>query len=88
VSVAPDERLIDALGAIAEQVEVAPDAYERAQAEWRSRERRRRILAIVIAVLIIPAADVARVWALNRAKSGSPVIFDGPAPARVDTPPR
>jgi acyl-coenzyme A thioesterase PaaI-like protein len=68
MSAGTEERLLDALDAMAEQVEFAPDAHERAQAEWRWRARRRRILTVVIAVVIVAVADVAGLWALNRAK--------------------
>lgn len=84
---APTEaRLREALDAYAEQVSSAPDAYARARSAWRRRERRRRILVIVVAVLVVAAADAVGLWALNRAGSGSPVVFDGPAPARLSAP--
>lgn len=82
-----EERLRDACEALAEQVVVDEHAYLRTQAEWRRRERRRRMLVVALAVLVIALADVVGLWALNGARSGGPVVFDGPAPARVEPPP-
>lgn len=87
MSAPTEERLREALGALADSVEPRPGAYVRAQAAWRRRERRRRLLVVAVAVLVIALADVAGLWALNRAGSGSPVIFDGPAPAELAAPP-
>lgn len=86
MSPATEERLRETFDALAAQIEIDPDAYARAQAEWRRRERRRRLLVVILAVLTIALADVAGLWALNQARSGSPVVFDGPAPARLDAP--
>ncbi len=84
MSPATEERLLDALDALAEGVHPSAHAYERTQAEWRRRERRRRRRTIALAVVIIAIADVIGLWALNGARSGSPVVFDGPAPVRVE----
>ncbi len=78
-----EDRLRDVLGALADQVEASPEAYRRAQAEWRRRERRRRTVVIVLASVLIAIADVLGLWALNNARSGAPVVFDGPPPAKV-----
>jgi len=78
-----EDRLRETLGTLAERVEVAPDAYDRAQREWRRRDRVRRWLVLALAVLVIAAADLVGLWALNNARSGSPVVFDGPPPART-----
>src|SRR5919199_1838502 len=43
------DRLREALDAVAGGVRTRPDAYERALGEWRRRERRRRITAVVLA---------------------------------------
>jgi hypothetical protein len=81
MSLETEKRLLDALDALAARVEIAPDAYVRTQARWRWRERCRRMVAVGLAVVIVAAADIAGLWALNRAQSGSPVVFDGPPPA-------
>jgi ferric-dicitrate binding protein FerR (iron transport regulator) len=86
--VTPDteERLRDAFAALAEQVEVDPDAYARAQREWRRRERRRRLLVVLLAVLLVAAADLIGLWALSQAGGGHPVVFDAPAPVPMPPP--
>jgi hypothetical protein len=78
-----EERVREALGAAAESVPIDAEAYRLTQAEWRRRERRRRLLVVALAVAFIALADIVGLWALNHARSGSPVVFDGPAPARV-----
>ena len=85
MSAPTEERLREALGALADTVEVQPGAYKRAQAAWRRRGRRRR-LVVAVAVLVVAVADAAGLWALNRAGSGAPVVFDGPAPVRLSEP--
>ncbi len=78
-----EERLRDVLDTLAGQVSASPEAYGRAQAEWRRRERRRRTVVIALASVLIAVADVVGLWALNNARSGAPVVFDGPPPAKV-----
>jgi hypothetical protein len=78
-----EERLRDVLGTLADQVSASPEAYRRAEAEWRRRERRRRTVVIALASVLIAVADVVGLWALNNARSGAPVVFDGPPPAKV-----
>lgn len=78
-----EDRLREALGTLAEQVSASPQAYRRAQAAWRRRERRRRLWVAVVAAVMIALADLVGLWAVNQARSGAPVVFDAPAPARV-----
>lgn len=73
--------LREALGAVAGTVRTSPDAYERALADWRRRQRRRRLAGIVIAAILLAGADGVGLWALNRSAPESPVVFDAPAPA-------
>jgi hypothetical protein len=75
------ERLRDSLGALAGTVRTSPDAYERALREWRRRDRRRRLVAVVIAALVVAGADGVGLWALNQTGSRPPVVFDAPPPA-------
>jgi hypothetical protein len=75
------ERLRQALGAVADGVRPRPDAYHRALAEWRRRERRRRMVGVVLACLAVTFADVVGVWALNHQASPASVVFDAPPPA-------
>jgi len=75
------ELLREALDAAAGTVRPSPDAYERALADWRRRQRRRRLVGIVVAAVLLAGADGAGLWALNRSAPASPVVFDAPAPA-------
>lgn len=75
------ERLRQALGAVADGVQPRPDAYQRALAEWRRRERRRRLVGVILACLAVATADVIGVWALNHRASPASVVFDAPPPA-------
>lgn len=77
------ERLRQALDAAAEGVYPAPDAYQRALAEWRRRERRRRLVALLLACLVFAVSDGVALWALNQGPQSRPVIFDGPPPAVI-----
>jgi hypothetical protein len=79
------ERLRAALGAVAGNVRTSPDAYERAFADWRRRERRRRLTGLVVAALLLAGADGVGLWALNRSAPVAPVVFDAPAPALAPT---
>lgn len=75
------ERLRQTLDAVAESVSPRPDAYQRALVEWRRRERRRRLVGVVLACLAVAVADVIGVWALNHSASPDSVMFDAPPPA-------
>jgi ferric-dicitrate binding protein FerR (iron transport regulator) len=75
------ERLRQALGAVADGVHARPDAYQRALSEWRRRERRRRLVGLVLACIAVATADVVGVWALNHSAPPASVVFDGPPPA-------
>lgn len=75
------ERLRQAMNAVAEGVSPRPDAYERALAEWRRRERRRRLIGVVLACLAVAAADLIGIWALNHSSPPASVLFDSPPPA-------
>ena len=76
----PEERLRDTLDALARTVEPSPVAYRRALQRWRQLDYRRRLIAAVIAGVIIVLADLLALWALNRASSTDDLIFDRPAP--------
>ncbi len=77
------ERLRAALGAVADSVRPSPDAYERALLDWRRRERRRRVVGLLVAALLLTGADVLGLWALNHSAVRAPVVFDAPAPAVI-----
>ncbi|MFD4975606.1 hypothetical protein [Streptomyces sp. NPDC056820] len=61
----PEARLRDTLDSLASTVVPSSDAYARARSEWQRRDRRRRSVMLVLAVLIVAVADVVGLWALN-----------------------
>jgi len=81
-----EDRLREALDALATGVTADPDAYRRVRAEWRRRERRRRLVLAILVAVVFTLADVLGLWALNRADPGSHIIFDDPAPVEQHRP--
>ena len=75
-STAAEEQLRDALDALATGVHAAPDAYRRAQAEWRRRERRRRLTLAILIGIVFAVANIIGLWVLNQTQDGSHIIFD------------
>jgi hypothetical protein len=71
-----EERLRETLGALAAGVEAAPPAYKKARAEWRRRERRRRLILAVLVAIVFALADLIGLWALNQTRDHDPIIFD------------
>ncbi|MGL5808523.1 MAG: hypothetical protein ACRCYQ_01080, partial [Nocardioides sp.] len=70
------DRLRAALSAYADEVQTRPDAYHRALAEWRQRDRRRRLIGLALAAALITIADVVGVWALNHSDLDHPTMFE------------
>jgi hypothetical protein len=73
-----DERLREALGALAAGVQADPAAYRRASAGWRRRYRRRRLVLAILAAVVFAAADAVGLWALSQADPNTHVIFSDP----------
>jgi hypothetical protein len=71
-----EEQLRDALDLLATRIDAAPPAYGPAQAGWRRRERRRRLILAVLIAVVFAVVDIIGLWALNQAQDGSHVIFD------------
>ena len=80
-----DDRLRDALHALADGVPSTPDDatsadYRRASAGWRRRYRRRRLVLAILIAIVFLAADAIALWALNRTNPDAYVIFSDPRP--------
>jgi hypothetical protein len=73
-----DERLREALGALAAGVQADPGAYRRASAGWRRRYRRRRLVLAILAAVVFAVADAVGLWALSQADPNTHVIFSDP----------
>jgi hypothetical protein len=71
-----EQRLRDALGALAAEVQPNPDAYRRAITGWKRRERKRRLIVAILSTVIFAGADAIGLWALNQAPSNSPIFSD------------
>jgi type VI protein secretion system component VasF len=78
-----DDRLRDALQALASGVPQAPDDYRAASSGWRRRERRRRLILALLVALVLLLADIVGLWALNQTDPNSHVIFSDPRPTSV-----
>jgi hypothetical protein len=79
-----EAQLRDALGALAADVRPAPDAYRRAHAGWRRRERKRRLILAFLIALVFATADAVGLWALNHADSNTHVIFSDNTDAKPE----
>ena len=80
-----EQLLRQTLKSVAEAVETSPEAFSRAAADWRRRERRRRFAVACIASVVIAVANILSLWALNRASGTGEVIYDLPVPAPTRT---
>lgn len=81
-----DDRLRDALQALASGVPQAPEDYRAASSTWRRRERRRRLVLAVVAAAVLLLADIVGLWALNQSSPDAHVIFSDPQPVSVNPP--
>ncbi|MDQ7908431.1 hypothetical protein RB614_28275 [Phytohabitans sp. ZYX-F-186] len=71
-----EEKLRETLGALAAGIEADPPVYRKARAEWRRRERRRRLVLAVLIAIVFALADLIGLWALNQTRDHDPIIFD------------
>jgi hypothetical protein len=81
-----EERLRQALDAVAGGVHPPPHAYRQVRQEWHRRERRRRLILAILIALVFAVADAIGLWALNQTHVDSPVIFNGPASTQHHNP--
>ena len=65
------------LEALAGGVRAAPDAYRTARGDWLRRERRRRLVLVVLIAVVFTLATLIGLWVLNQTPSGPGVIFSG-----------
>ncbi|MET7395535.1 hypothetical protein ABZS66_18805 [Dactylosporangium sp. NPDC005572] len=71
-----EEQLRDVFDALVTSVHGASNRYPAALADWRRRERRRRIVLAILAAVIFALADIIGLWALSRADVNIHIIFD------------
>ncbi|MFF7161829.1 hypothetical protein ACFZBP_10720 [Streptomyces sp. NPDC008086] len=76
-----ERELREALEALAQGVQAAPDAYRTARGEWLRRERRRRLVLTVLIAVVFTLATLIGLWVLNQTPSDPGVIFSGAGPA-------
>ncbi|KOG38666.1 hypothetical protein [Streptomyces resistomycificus] len=69
--------LREALEALAGGVRAAPDAYRTARGDWLRRERRRRLVLVVLIAVVFTLATLIGLWVLNQAPTDPGVIFSG-----------
>lgn len=81
-----DERLREALEALASGVHPAPDAYRVAQRAWHRRERRRRMILAALIAAVFALATGLGLWVLNEAPTGPGIGFTGAQPATSAAP--
>ena len=72
-----ERELREALSALADGVQAAPDAYRTARGEWLRRERRRRLVLAVLVAVVFALATLIGLWVLNQAPADPGVIFSG-----------
>lgn len=73
-----EERLRETLNVLASQVQPSPDAYRQARADWKRRERRRRLVLATLVTIVFALANIIGLWALNQTQDRPQVIFNGP----------
>ncbi|MGI5374405.1 hypothetical protein ACQEV2_09185 [Streptomyces sp. CA-251387] len=83
-----ERELREALSALADGVQAAPDAYRTARGEWLRRERRRRLVLAVLVMVVFALATLIGLWVLNQAPTDPGVIFSGTGSAAGASLPR
>ncbi len=67
-----EDRLRTSLEALAAQTTSSPDAYAKAKREWQRRDRRRRLIMLGVATVVVALADIVGLWALHSHDSPPP----------------
>ncbi|MBD0842429.1 MULTISPECIES: hypothetical protein [unclassified Streptomyces] len=83
-----ERELREALSALADGVQAAPDAYRTARGEWLRRERRRRLVLAVLVMVVFALATLIGLWVLNQAPADPGVIFSETGPTAGASLPR
>lgn len=73
-----EQRLSETLDTLAGQVGSSTGAFPRARAEWRRRERRRRLVGAVLAVTVVATANGAALWALSDGSADTHIVDQSP----------
>lgn len=60
-----EDQLRSSLKALAAQTTSSPDAYAKAKREWQRRDRRRRLIMLAVASVVVAVADIVGLWALH-----------------------
>ncbi|MCX5047221.1 MULTISPECIES: hypothetical protein [unclassified Streptomyces] len=81
-----ERELSEALAALADGVQAAPDAYRTARGEWLRRERRRRLVLAVLIAVVFALATLIGLWVLNQTPSHPGVIFSTTAVSNASLP--
>ncbi|WP_405580215.1 hypothetical protein [Streptomyces sp. NBC_01092] len=82
-----EQELRQALSALADGVQAAPDAYRTARGAWLRRERRRRLVLAVLVAVVFALATLIGLWVLNHTPAEPGVIFSGTgSPAATSLP--
>ncbi len=93
----PAQQLRDVFDALATSVPAAStsNGYPDALAQWRRRERRRKLIVAILVAVVFAVADIIGLWALSKADVDNHIIFNNepgttqqaPAGAGIGPPP-
>ncbi|NIK61865.1 hypothetical protein [Kribbella shirazensis] len=67
-----EDQLRATLEALAAQTTSSPDAYAKTKREWQRRDRRRRLIMLGVASVVVAVADIVGLWALHTHDSPPP----------------
>ena len=82
----PEDVLRAVIGDLAAEVPVTPDAYHQVRSEWIRRQRRRKRLGIILAIVAITVADAIGIWALGTSDAGDQLMFNDRTTNNHDAP--